>query len=417
MSNRKGLTAAAAAFAALAISGMARADEAKVASPLSLDRVALMQDAPERTPLMSLLNEAGLARPFEDAGITVGGHIQGSYTYGFSSPLGNDLTGRYFDFENQDPTLNQIDIFFDKAVASDKFDVGGRIEWIYGADTRLIHALGLFDHHGVDTGPENWFDLFQAYVDVNLPVGNGLKLRVGKFASPIGYETVVPTGNDLFSHTFSFGYGVPFTHVGVTASTQLTDALSVTGGITRGWDVATEDNNDTIDVLGQLAYKYSDKQTILFNFLVGPDQPGNNEDYRAIFDFQYIHQVADNFKVAFNGIYAWEKDSESSVSGSDAQWFAAVVYAGLTLNEYVSVNSRVEYFNDQDGARLTGGVGGTSLYDATLGLSIKPFPNDKYGSGLVIRPEIRVDYAEDRYFDGGTDYIQTSAAIDAVYRF
>ena len=416
MSNRKGLFAAA-AVAVAAMTGVARADDAKVSSPLTLDRVVHLQDEPTRAPLMSLLNEAGLARPLEDAGITVGGHIQGSYTYGFSSPLGNDLTGRYFDFENQDPTLNQIDIFFDRAVAADKFDVGGRIEWIYGADTRLIHALGLFDHHGVDTGPENWFDLFQAYLDVNLPVGNGLKVRVGKFASPIGYETVVPTGNDLFSHTFSFGYGVPFTHVGVTLSTALTDKLSVTGGITRGWDVATEDNNDTIDFLGQLAYKPSDDQTIAFNFLIGPDQPDNNTDYRAIFDFQYIRQVNDNLKFVFNAIYAWEQNSESSVSGSDAQWFAATVYGGLKLSDNVSLNGRIEYFNDQDGARLTGGVGGTSLYDATIGLAIRPFPNDKYGAGLVIRPELRLDYSEKRYFDGGTDRIQTSAAIDAVYQF
>ena len=416
MSNRKGLTAAA-AFAAMAISGMAHADEAKVSSPLTLDRVVHLQESgdPARTPLMSLLNEAGLARPLEDAGITVGGRIQGSYTHSFSSPPGNDIAGRYFDFEHQDPTLNQIGVFFDRAVATDRFDVGGRIEWIYGADTRLIHSLGLFDHHGVDTGPDNFWDLNQAYLDVGL--GSGWKVRAGKFNSPIGYETIDPTGNDFYSHTFLFGYAVPFTHTGVLVSHAASDTLSYAFGVTRGWDTSLEDNNDTVDFLGQVAFVLPEKQTLTFGLVAGPDQPGNNEDYRVFVDVIYVRQLWDNLKVAINADYGWEQDSVSSVSGSDAQWFGVALYGGLAMSDAVTLNTRVEYFNDQDGARLTGGVGGTSLYEGTIGLSIKPFANDPYGQGLVIRPEVRVDYAEKRFFDGATDRLQVTAAIDAYYKF
>jgi hypothetical protein len=405
----KGLVGAA-AVAALAMSGWVRAAD-------TAQQPYMLAEAADKTPLMALLDSAGLAKPLEDAGITVGGYVQGSYTYGFDKPEGNTFPGRYFDFENQDPTLNQVNLFIDKAVATDKFDIGGRIEWIYGADSRRIHALGLFDHHGINDGPDNWFDLFQAYVDVNLPVGNGLKVRAGKFGSPIGYEAINPTANDLYSHTFSFGYGVPFTHTGVTVSTALSDKLTVTGGITRGWDVSTEDDNDAIDFLGQLSYVASDKNTINLNFLIGPDQPGSNDDYRVIVDFQYIRQVADNFKFVFNAIYAWEQDSTSSLSGSEAQWFAVVAYGTLGLTDNVSLTGRVEYFNDQDGARLTGSAGGTSLYDATIGLAIKPFPADKWGQGLIIRPEIRLDYSEKAFFDGGDDNIQVTAAIDAIYKF
>ena len=35
---------------------------------------------PGRRPLMELLDRAGLARPLDDAGINIYGHVQGSYT-------------------------------------------------------------------------------------------------------------------------------------------------------------------------------------------------------------------------------------------------------------------------------------------------------------------------------------------------
>jgi len=90
-----------------------------------------------------------------------------------------------FDFEHDDPTLNQLSVFVERAVAAspDKLDIGFRIEPMWGGDARLIHSNGLFDHHGFPAfpgspgtgdGPDEQFDLVQAYVTANLPVGDGL---------------------------------------------------------------------------------------------------------------------------------------------------------------------------------------------------------------------------------------------------
>jgi hypothetical protein len=35
----------------------------------------------------------------------------------------------------------------------------------------------------------------------------------------------------------------------------------------------------------------------------------------------------------------------------------------------------------------------------------------------MIRPEIRGDYAQNDFFDGGTENFQFTAAIDAIYSF
>ena len=50
-------------------------------------------------------------------------------------PPDNVITGRSFDFENQDPTLNQVMLYAERTTdAAKKWDLGFRIEALYGAD-------------------------------------------------------------------------------------------------------------------------------------------------------------------------------------------------------------------------------------------------------------------------------------------
>ena len=428
--HRNGLVRTA-AFAALACAGLvatARAGEAvsqsapapAASSALSLSQPVYLQDT-ARTPLMGLLDQAGIVGPLDEAKISLYGWVEGSYTHSFDGPPGNFITGRVFDVEHEDPTLNQLVLVaertVDDALTKGQFDVGARVEWMWGGDARFIHSVGLFDHYGFGEGPDNQWDLTQAYFDVAVPVGNGLRVRAGKFVTPIGFEVINPTANYLYSHSFLFGYAIPFTHTGVLGTYKFSDELTVTGGITRGWDTSLEDNNDTIDFLGSASLTVSDKTTVTLSLVTGPDQPGNNDDWRTLVDLIVQHKLSDELTVALNADYAYEEDSVSSVDGSTAQWFGAAVYASYVVSPMVTVNARGEYFNDDDGARLTGAVGGTSVWEATLGLAITPLPEHQYGKNLVIRPEVRFDYANKGFFDAGTDHSQFTAAIDAIYKF
>ena len=69
--------------------------------------------------------------------------------------------------------------------------------------------------------------------------------------------------------------------------------------------------------------------------------------------------------------------------------------------------------SDTDGARGFD----TNVYEATLGLAFKPFPDNAWGSGFVVRPEVRYDYGNDDVFDGGTDHDQFTFAVDAIFAF
>lgn len=404
MSKRKGLIGAAVCAALATSAGLARAqDEGSSRTTPG--------EAQPRTPLMELLK----ATPLEKAGISVTGRVEGGFTYGANSPLDNTLTGRVFDSEHEDLTLNQAAIVIGRTVDTSKFDVGGKMEWIYGADARFIHSLGLFDHLTGD-GPENQWDLNQLYVDVSF--GGGWSARVGKFVALHGYETIDPTGNPLYSHSFLFDYAIPFTHTGVLVSHVVSPNLDYTFGVTRGWDTSLEDDNGTVDFLGQIHWKNEAGDTEAYlNVVTGADQPGDNDNWRTVVDLIVKRQLSKQLTLVINADYGYEANSAATAEGSDAQWYGAAVYAINQVSPMLAVVARGEYFYDGDGARLTGAVGGTGLYEATLGLNITPFPNDAIGKGLVIRPEIRADYSDKRFYDGGTDRFQLTAAIDAVFRF
>jgi len=385
-----------------------------------MDAAPVAAPAP-RMPLMALLDQMGVAKTLDDAKINIGGDIEGSWTYSASSPPGNFITGRAFDVEHESILLNQVMLFVERTVddslAKNQFDIGGRMEWRWGADSRFIHSNGLFDYQGFTDGPKNQWDLTQAYVDIAVPVGNGLKVRVGKIVTPIGMEVIDPSGNALYSHSYLFGYAIPFTNTGVWGYYKINDQWSVYGGFSRGWDQSLEDNNSAIDGMFGATWTIDPTNSLLINVITGPEQAGDSGNWRTLIDATLTHKIGDNLTIALNGDYAFEAKSASAVGGDDAQWWGIAEYVGYTISPQFTLNGRVEYFNDDDGARLTGAVGGAGVFEATVGLAITPFPNDTYGKNLVIRPEVRYDYASKNFFDGGTDRYQFTAAIDAYYKF
>src|SRR5262249_23633112 len=154
----------------------------------------------------------------DDLNLNIFGYVEASYTYSASSPPNNIITGRVFDFEHEDPTLNQLDLTVQRTVdpSKGKFDVGFTVETLYGADSRVIHSNGM-DMYGpgsFEPNPNNQFDFEQIYADFAVPVGNGLLIRAGKFATLMGYETINPTTNPLYSHSYLFGFAIPFTQTG-----------------------------------------------------------------------------------------------------------------------------------------------------------------------------------------------------------
>jgi hypothetical protein len=347
----------------------------------------------------------GFAKPLDDARIQVYGHAEGSYTYNFNDPptdladyrlpVGQflDNPGRVFDLEHDKVLLNQLTLNVERLVdpRQGQFDVGGRVELLYGADARFLHANGLFDNYEDDDtsrvtgGPQNQFDIPQAYLDFAIPVGNGLRVRAGKF---IFFKNHDPNASIFYSHSFTFGAALPFTLTGAYATYTVNDQVTVDAGFSRGWDQSLKDNNDAIDVFGRVRYAVNDQLLLTLAVITGPEQDDDNDNYRSIVNATATYKVNDGLTLLADAIYGHQ--AQPNGGGGDARWYGAAVYGIQTINESVSAAVRLEWYRDEGG--YTTGLDQT-LYEGTVGLTIRPFAGDQYLQHLKIRPEVRFDYS------------------------
>lgn len=365
----------------------------------------------------------------DDLHLSLTGYIEAGYFYDLTNPhpttparsSPNDFILFPGDYKNQ-IMLNQLDLAFSRAIVDPtKWDVGFMLEAFYGRDAVYTHSNGILDgvnKRGGDS-PDDDLDLEQAYLTFNIPVGPaGLLITAGKFVTLLGNETINPTNNAFYTHSYIFSYGIPFTQTGLTAAYKFCDTLSATAGITRGWNQSTDDNNGAIDFLGQVVWTPTDKLSVTVNLSEGPESAGDNADYWTVPEAVIGWQVSDQLKVAADILYG--------DASSFAQWYAVAGYAAYTFDKYATLNLRAEFYHDGHvdfpsggGVSFTTGVSSTTdinYIEGTVGVAISPLPEVKLAQSLTIRPEVRVDTADHPVFDGGQS-TQFTVALDAYWKF
>ncbi|MDB5304919.1 MAG: hypothetical protein JWM97_2468 [Phycisphaerales bacterium] len=372
---------------------------------------------PSDRPLMDLINHTPLGRPMQEARINAYGWAQASYNYNFMNPAKSLNLGRVFDINDNRFQINQIDLAFERKVdlSTHQLDVGGRLEMLYGTDARFIHSNGMFDFSNrsnsgssVAPGPEYQFDIPQLYADVGVPIGNGLRIRAGKF---LFFKQIDPNASVFFSHSYTFGGALPFTLTGVTGYYEFCDTCSFEGGISRGWGQSLKDNNGAINGLGRVRYSMGKSTDLSLALVTGPELDHDNSHYRTVLDATLTHQLSDRLTVLADGVYGHQALPGDVTSAS---WYGVSGYGVYKFSDQISTALRLEWYRDEEG--FTTGIA-QNLYEATAGLTLTPFPNDAVGQFFRIRPEVRYDYSSRNFFDGFRRHDQVTVAIDAVFNF
>ena len=450
-----------AVLALLASVGFAYGETAAPVAPsLTLDRQALRLDdaAAPQGLLMQGLDKIGVGSTLEKYGITIGGYFDSGYiwnhrnhthtmdTSGGTSnaiakpnfiPMGSGavsgkIGGGGFNVESHNNyCIDAIDLQFARAVDASKgnWDVGGLVEVMYGADAAAIHSDGLEYGNSVPFNdrfrggttdryhPQDQFDIPQAYLDIVTPV-KGLKVRVGKFDTLMGYETINPNTTPFYSHSYIFD-AEPFTHTGVVLFYQVNDQLGVAAGVTRGWDQALKDNNGSPDGIFQITYKVNKQWTVSLQGTVGPENTDDTAHWRIAPDLTTTYAVNDKLTLGAEAIYIYDGgynpnypgtptndtlqiDNANLVpAGSYGDVWGLALYASYKVDDHFTINFRGEKLHDYRAGTsvstsfpypVVGSGAATNWYEATLGVTITPMPKDRFLSGVKIRPEIRYDY-------------------------
>ncbi|MFZ2725500.1 MAG: porin [Methylococcaceae bacterium] len=434
----------------------------------SLLSVALSHNVQAAGMIQSLskvdINEASLLK---NNGFVVGGWANAGVTYNAEDPKDNFNGPVTFSDRNSEFQLNQLNLYIQKAVATegDSIDVGGRFDIMFGTDSIFTQAYGVpsfdvnnwntlkrsdWDLNFLGSGDNRFYDLAlpQAYLEFYLPFGNGLNIKAGHFYTPIGFETVPAPDNFFYSHAYTMQYGEPFTHTGFLGNYAVNSnwslmAGAITGSATGGWDGGwdrqlgnwagisgvtwtSEDKGSSANISGTFgdASETNSSAWNMYSIVLK-----HNITDKLHLMVQHDHGFADNVKVAVNG----------GVPAVNAEWYGVNTHLYYDVKDNLTVGIRGEWFRDPQGFRVcspgrvaaaTDGNNNSyavgdktnsssclpaAYYEITFGVNWKPLP------WLNIRPNVRYDWvsANGAYkpFDAGNKTDQFIFSTDMNINF
>src|SRR5277367_386447 len=200
-------------------------------------------------------------------GTTINMVFDGYYEYNFNNPIGRVNLLRAYDVSSNAFSLNQADLVMEHAAdpANGK-RFGARIDLQFGQATETLQG-----NPANEPRPEIYRNIFQAYGTYVVPVGKGLTVDVGKWASSLGIEGNYTKDQMNYSRSFWFDY-LPFYHEGVRVGYKWNDKLTLNYWLVNGTNQSEPTNGYKDELFGFTAQPV---KTVLwnFNYYVGQDHP------------------------------------------------------------------------------------------------------------------------------------------------
>src|SRR4029079_14797533 len=397
--------------------------EAEIAQlKATLESAAPLASPPAVDPPASPQNTAGLD---DVPGLTLGSSLDTYYGYNFNQPVGRVNLLRAYDVLSNNFTISQAGLVLEAAPRPDagrRF--GGRLDLQFGQATETLQG-------SLANEPRPWVyrNIFQAFGTYVAPVGSGLTIDFGKWASALGYENNYAKDQINSSRSYWFNF-LPFYHAGGRVNYRFSDRVALNYWITNGTQ-QTEEFNDFKDQFVGLVLQPVKSVTWNVQYYLGqeradvepieqpgpptlPTQPGLS--VVPVDAFKGKLQIVDSYvtwtpsastTVGLDGDYVTTQNpgpaAASRVSGGAA-------YFRRQLTPRSALGIRAELLTDHDG--LFSGQP-QRLTDATITSDFRV--ND----GVLLRSEWRRDVSHKPFFLGQTvderKTSQTTATLGLIW--
>ena len=375
------------------------------------------------------------------SGIKLSAQLEGGIVFNPQGPADGLNFGQLFTDKSNQFQLNQVLLTAQRPLdpKATGYDVGFKFQVLYGSDARYTHFVGELDHAISD---RYQLDIVEANVAIHLPwlTTGGIDAKLGQYATPIGYETIDPSTNPFYSHSYIFNFGVPLKHTGVLTITHVNPTVDIYLGVDSGVNTSlgrdAGDNNGAPAGLGGINLTLlGGNLTILALTHIGPENPSRTVPKADAF-MRYLNDITATYKaspkLSFTTELNYIRDDFFRAEG-----YGAAQYIAYTLTDTVTLNGRAEIWRDNNGFFVGAFPGNldfinseegrpatvlsappTTYSEITIGLTYKPalpapVPN------LMLRPELRYDRSLNgtRPFNGGRDSGAFTIAADAVLGF
>ena len=366
-------------------------------------------DSAAPTSLMTILQGTGAGNFLDEKKILISGWTEASFT---GSSASREQLPFGFNYRANEFLLQQNWLRIEHAVdpSAKSTTYGFRLDTILpGSDYRFTIARGLFDDQltSKDGSPATYgIDPVQFYSETYVPgIGQGLDIKLGRFFSPYGAESIDTTQTPLASRAYTFIYN-PFTNTGLLTSLKVSDSVSIQNGLVTGNDVFI-DKASNLTYIGGFQWKPADgKESLQFTTLLGCGRYDVEQNFNnpQVFDLLYTRQLTEKTGYTCDALFGFQND----VPGiGTANWFGVVQYLSYKLSPRLSATTRLEFFDDVQGNR----TGYKGLYTAvTGGFDFRPRPN------IILRPELRYDHNDSSQpFEGDSSLL--TATFDLIVKW
>ena len=289
--------------------------------------------------------------------ITYGGSIEAGIPFNPDSPADGFNFGHLFTDKANTPLLNQILLTVQRPLdpkATD-YDFGFKLQAMYGTDARYTHYLGEFDY-----AINDWSQItpVEAWGIVHTPwlFAGGIDIKAGQFVTLEGAETIDPTTNYFYSHSYIFNFGIPLVDTGIMTIAHVDPLLDVYLGAVTGENTTfgnrQGDNNGAAAFEGGIGLNLlGGNLTILATTHIGPETADTrsaiqfacgcnpNSALRYLNDITATWKVNDNLTLITDANYI--RDDAFPSSG-----YGVAQYAIYKINDWLSVAGRAEVWRD-----------------------------------------------------------------------
>lgn len=383
--------------------------------------------APALKNLEEVIEETNYVETAQN-GIVLSGYVDAGYIYNFTGGAMNGRAGHDGSAKG-DFNLNQVKLVLEKPLTDkNELQAGFRADIMFGEDAGDIGG----NAGGSPDGDSIY--LQQAYVDLLLPVGNGLELWIGKWQQPLGWEAEERAANINITAGLASA-GDPGGTVGIFGIYPLNDVAELSFGVMNGSGLDDGINalgGDSVSLTGQLVLTPTENLTTYHGFYLAPNgDAGYSANDELLYAFNNMIEWTPSFaneRLLLASAFTYVNMDEFAPGTSDSEFYGVALYAKYLLNDIVSIGTRIEYAHTDDSqfVDMSGGLGGINGA-ATLG------SNDNYSwtatlgfdllENFLLRTEYRVDWGNDSavHSNGatitGTDDIAHTIAMQAVYSF
>jgi hypothetical protein len=341
-------------------------------------------------------------------GATLNYAFDGYYDYDFNHPIGRVQYLRAYDVLSNAFSINQADVVFalDPNVAEER-RYGMRLDLQFGQATEALQG-----NPANESRPEIYRNIFQVYGTYVVPLGKGLTVDVGKWASSLGIEGNYTKDQVNYSRSFYYDF-LPTYHTGVRTNYKVNDKLALNYWIVNGTNQSEPTNSYKDELFGFTAQP---RKNILwnFNYYLGQDHPdvtaatGCPTSVQPGLCVQEINPAPDGKQHIFDSYVTWNVTPKLSLSMEgdyviSREWANAgpgessapshvdggAAYARYQLTPKLALAGRTEYMSDRGG-----------LFSGTT-QALKEFTGTyeyKFGKGFLARAEYRRDWSNVPFF-------------------